>query len=142
MNPGLSTRARVVRTIGLLAACSLLGGCDDGPTAPTTPDISGSWQGSYQPGIASNFDPCDTAGPALAAFTQEGSRVRGTLATQSRTFVEGDFAGEIHGDHLQGTLMNNGTARNVTGSASAAQITLSVDLAFCSMNRIELHRQP
>jgi hypothetical protein len=141
MNADLSrTQARFVRTIELLAACLLLAGCDEGPTAPATPNISGNWLGTYRPGIGTGFDPCDNGGPATATFSQDGSQIRGILTTQDRSFAEGDFVGEIHGDQLRGTLTSGGTARNVRGSASAVQITLSLDLPFCSGNTIELHR--
>jgi len=129
------------KVVTILATCSILAGCDDGPTSPTTPNISGNWQGTYQPGIAANFDPCDAGGPAAATFSQEGTRVSGSLTTQNRSHVEGDFVGELtQGSLLRGTLTNNGTARTVTGSASVSQLTLSVNLPSCSSNRIELHR--
>jgi hypothetical protein len=129
-----------MRTIGLLAGCLFLAGCDDGPTAPATPNISGNWIGTYRAGIGANFDPCDNGGSAAATFSQDGSQIRGTLTTQNRSSAEGDFVGEIHGNQLRGTLTNAGTARNVAGSASAVEITLSLDLPFCSGNTIQLHR--
>jgi len=118
-------------------------GCNDdhSPTSPSTPSISGNWQGTYQPGIAANFDPCDAGGPAAATFSQQGKQVSGTLTTQNHSNAEGDFVGEfIDGSLLRGMLTKNGTARMVSGSTSAGQLTLSVDLPFCSSNRIELHR--
>jgi hypothetical protein len=123
-----------------MVACLALAGCDDSPTAPAAPNISGSWLGTYRPGIGANFDPCDSGGPAAATFSQDGSQIRGTLTTQNRSFAEGDFVGEIHGDQLRGTLTRDGTARNIVGSASAVQIRLSLDLPFCLSNTIELHR--
>jgi hypothetical protein len=114
---------------------------DHSPTSPATPNISGNWQGTYQPGIAANFDPCDAGGPAAATFSQESTRVSGTLTTQNRSSVEGDFLGEFtQGSLLRGTVTNNGTAWTVSGSASAGQLTLSVALPFCSSTRIDLHR--
>jgi hypothetical protein len=135
------TRAHAAwKLIATITACSILAGCDDGPTAPSTPNISGNWLGTYRPGIGTGFDPCDDGGPAAATFRQDGSQIRGTLTTQDRSFAEGDFVGEIHGDQLRGTLTRGGTASNVRGLASAVQITLSLDLPFCSGNTIELHR--
>jgi hypothetical protein len=126
--------------LAAMVACLALAGCDDGPTAPATPNISGNWLGTYRAGIGANFDPCDNGGPAAATFSQDGSQIRGTLTTQNRSFAEGDFVGEIHGNQLRGTLTSGGTARNLVGSASAVQVTLSLDLPFCSSNTIELHR--
>jgi hypothetical protein len=118
-------------------------GCNDdhSPTSPATPNISGNWLGTYQPGIGAHFDPCDAGGSAAATFVQEGNRVSGRLTTQNRSLAEGDFVGELtQGSLLRGTLTNNGTARTATGSATVSQITLSLDLPSCSSNRIELHR--
>ena len=141
MNAHLSrTRGQFLRTIGILAGCLLLAGCDDGPTSPATPNISGNWVGTYSPGLGAGFDLCDNGGPAGATFSQERSQIRGTLTTQAPSFAEGEFVGEIHGEQLRGTLTNAGTTRNIAGSASSVEITLSLDLPSCSTNTIRLHR--
>ena len=137
-------RSRIL-TLAVLALPLLLlaTGCDDdGPTEPSHPDISGNWQGIYQPGITANFDPCDQGGPATATFSQTGSSISGSLTTQNPSLVEGSLSGEfLQREFFRGTVTNHGTTRNVTGTASATQIVLAFEIANCSASsRIELHR--
>jgi hypothetical protein len=145
MQDGFSrTRARFVLTIPILAVSLALASCDDddGPTSPAVPNVAGTWQGRYLPGIGAGFDPCGASSAAAATFRQDGARVSGTVTTQTETIGEANFEGEISGgDQLRGTLTSGGTTRSVAGSAGANHMTMSFsDHSGCSSSRIELDR--
>jgi hypothetical protein len=138
-----SRRARVGwKLLVAFAACSILSGCDDGPTSPEVPNIAGTWQGRYFSGIGAGFDPCEASSAVTATFLQDRSRTSGTLTTQSQTVGEATFEGElVRGSQLRGTLTSSGTPRTVVGSASANHLTMSFsDHPACTSSHIELDR--
>ena|SRR5213594_2233537 len=138
-----SRRARVGWSLAVtFAACSIVSGCNDGPTSPAVSNVAGTWQGSYHSGIGAGFDPCEPTSAVAATFLQDRSRVSGTVMTQSQTIGAATFEGDlVQGNQLRGTLTTGGTSRTVTGSASASHITMSFsDHPNCTSSRIELDR--
>jgi hypothetical protein len=77
------------RLVAIVAACSLLGSCDDGPTAPSAravptpapiPNVAGAWDGRYNAG-GGNIFLCGGTVPATAMLSQDGAQVSGTVRT-------------------------------------------------------------
>lgn len=145
--------ARARFLIAMVAACSIFVACDDGPTAPSlrtvptsvparatltplpAPNVAGSWSGTFHPG-QSSF--CGPVAAASATFSQEGSRVTGSITTTSQGFPSGRFDGEFQGLHLSGTLKIGSTTKLVTGSASATVLTMRFPglSPFCAQGSI------
>jgi hypothetical protein len=147
----MDTRFRS-RLIAIVAACAILTGCDDGPTAPRAvlqptplpvPNVVGNWQGHSH--TAGSPYLCGSDTPASATFSQDGSRVTGRVRTQTTAGVrlEREFQGELRGPQLTGTLTANGTTTNVSGGASATHINMRFGASsslFCGMTTISLDR--
>lgn len=135
---GLVSRAlKGVKLVPVIAVCSLLAACDDGPTAPSirlvptsvparatptpvpVPNVAGMWGGTFNPG-----QYCGGVASASATFSLDGSRVTGSVTTTSSQLPSGRFEGEFQGFHLSGTLKIGSTTKTVTGSASATVMTM------------------
>jgi hypothetical protein len=122
----------IIRITGAvtLAACLVLGGCDDGPTAPApittpaaVPNIAGNWHGRYSPCQVRVV--CGEGTTAAAAFLQDGSHVSGSVTTQSANFRAATFEGDLTGGgRLSGRITNSGTANTVTGSATTTHVSI------------------
>jgi len=157
MNPGRAWSLAVLKLTPLIAVCSLLAACDDGPTAPSlravptsvparatptplpAPNVAGSWSGTLHPGQSSFCGPVATAS---ATFTQDGSRVTGSITTSSSGLPTGRLDGEFQGLHLNGTLQIGSTTKTVTGSASATVMSMKFPSGsfLCGTSSIILNR--
>jgi hypothetical protein len=140
-----------LRLIAVITACSFLVSCDDGPTAPRAagrptplpiPNVAGTWQGRFQPGVSSEFFNCGPEVNATATLSQEGSHVTGTITTQSTRLNRGTFTGEAGPTQIRGSLAIGSDTRRVTGSASANRVTMSFasDSILCGMASLEFNR--
>lgn len=118
---------RAHRTLSVLAAvaaisiAALLGSaCNDsdavtapGPMAASA-NVSGQWEGDF----ASNNPQLCTAAAATASFSQQGTRVMGTIKAPS-CGINGSFHGFVDGERLTGNVDMMGC----TGGAVSAVIT-------------------
>jgi len=146
------------RLIAIVAACSLLTGCDDGPTAPGTrqpatpiapqstptpipvPNVAGTWNGTFHPGGLAEL--CGSESSAAAKFSQDGSHLTGTVTTQHLQFRSSTFEGSLQGSHLSGTLRVGTETRSVTGSAFSNNLTMRFGFGLFCQGRIDLNRLP
>ena len=135
----------------MITACSFLVSCDDGPTAPRSaaqptplpiPNVAGTWQGRFHPGVTSEFFNCGPEVNATATLSQEGSHVTGIVTTQSTRLNRGTFAGEAGATQIRGSLAIGSSTRRVTGTASASRLTMSfpADSILCGIARLEFNR--
>lgn len=128
--------------IAIVATCSILASCNDGPTGPRTEtNIAGTWRGSLHPALARNFDLCFQPAAAAATIRQDGFRVSGTLTTESADFRGGELEGEFRSGQLSGTLTTSRGAIPVTGGATSSHLTITFfGPGQCGPNSIELER--
>jgi hypothetical protein len=106
--------------------------------------LAGSWRGTYRG--CYGFDGCGQSVEAVATFTQDGSRLTATVATNAQALRQGTFQGNLQQPRyppadIRGTLtLPSGEARSVTGTASAFRIRLSVTTGSFSGGVLELTR--
>jgi hypothetical protein len=135
----------LARQAASLALIALLVGCHDssgGPTAPAinpTPNpipptptplpaasnITGNWTGTFD---SNDEADCYTHVPATGAFSQNGSKISGSVTATQSCDLGGSFEGTLQGNSLTGTLVKDvgWGGGHVFGLVSTSGISLNI----------------